>query len=249
MRAADTVRHQPRGMRRHSSDADYCERISRSELPASALQEARPGIPGPAGAVDPRVSGSPAPRLAPGSAWCPQSASRLTRGRRMTDTLSIRDNRTGREYELAITDGTIRAADLKQIAVDDEPGLATYDPGFVNTASCRSVDHLHRRRRGHPGVPRLPDRAAGRALDLPRGRLPAAATASCRPRRSWTQWVHDITYHTFLHENLKQFIAGLPLRRAPDGHADGVGQRAVDLLPRRQQHRATRTTGSCRSPG
>src|SRR4030088_1888677 len=56
----------------------------------------------------------------------------------MTDTLSIRDNRTGREYEVAITDNTIRAADLKQIAVDGETGLATYDPGFVNTASCRS---------------------------------------------------------------------------------------------------------------
>ena len=53
----------------------------------------------------------------------------------MTDSLTVRDNRTGREYEIAITDGTIRAADLNQIAVDDEPGLATYDPGFVNTAS------------------------------------------------------------------------------------------------------------------
>ena len=56
----------------------------------------------------------------------------------MADTLSIRDNRTGQQYEVPITDGTIRAADLKQVAVDDEPGLATYDPGFVNTASCRS---------------------------------------------------------------------------------------------------------------
>ena len=56
-----------------------------------------------------------------------------------SESLSVRDNRTGREYEIAITDGTIRAADLKQIAVDGEPGLATYDPGFVNTASCRSA--------------------------------------------------------------------------------------------------------------
>src|SRR3978361_256248 len=55
-----------------------------------------------------------------------------------TETLSIRDNRTGRDFEIPITDGTIRAGDLKQIAVDGEPGLATYDPGFVNTASCRS---------------------------------------------------------------------------------------------------------------
>ena len=57
----------------------------------------------------------------------------------MTDSLTVRDNRTGAEYELPITDGTIRAADLGQIkAADDQPGLATYDPGFVNTASCRS---------------------------------------------------------------------------------------------------------------
>src|SRR3712207_9339280 len=58
----------------------------------------------------------------------------------MTDSLTIRDNRTGREYEIAITDDTIRAADLKQISVSDAgPGLAVYDPGFVNTASCRSA--------------------------------------------------------------------------------------------------------------
>src|ERR687898_2334912 len=56
----------------------------------------------------------------------------------MADTLSIRDNRTGQQYDIQISDGTIRAADLKQLAVDGEPGLATYDPGFVNTASCRS---------------------------------------------------------------------------------------------------------------
>ena len=55
------------------------------------------------------------------------------------ETLTVRDNRTGKEYEIPISDGTIRAADLGQIKVDDdEPGLATYDPGFVNTASCKS---------------------------------------------------------------------------------------------------------------
>src|SRR5215218_5482760 len=55
------------------------------------------------------------------------------------DSLSIRDNRTGREYEIAITDDTIRDTDLKQIAVDGGTGLASYDPGSVNTASCRSA--------------------------------------------------------------------------------------------------------------
>ena len=77
--------------------------------------------------------------------------------------------------------------DLRQIKVaEDDFGLMTYDPAFTNTASCRSRDHLHRRRHGHPRTPRLPDRAALRALDLPRGRLPAdlrraADRAAARP--------------------------------------------------------------------
>jgi citrate synthase len=57
----------------------------------------------------------------------------------MADTLTITDNRTGKQYELPITEGTIRANDLKQIkTADDDQGLATYDPAFMNTASCRS---------------------------------------------------------------------------------------------------------------
>ena len=44
------------------------------------------------------------------------------------DSLSIRDNRTGKEYEIAITEGTIRTTDLRQITVNGEPGLASYDP-------------------------------------------------------------------------------------------------------------------------
>ncbi len=56
-----------------------------------------------------------------------------------TASLTVRDNRTGQEYDLPITDGTIKAADLGRIrAIEDEPGLAVYDPGFTNTASCRS---------------------------------------------------------------------------------------------------------------
>ncbi len=60
----------------------------------------------------------------------------------MTDnpTLTVRDNRTGDEYELPITDGTVSAADLGKIGkTDDEAGIALYDPGFTNTASCRSA--------------------------------------------------------------------------------------------------------------
>ena len=58
----------------------------------------------------------------------------------MADTLTITDNRTGKQYEIPITDGTIRATDLRQIktAASDDVGLATYDPAFMNTACCRS---------------------------------------------------------------------------------------------------------------
>ena len=58
----------------------------------------------------------------------------------MTDSLTVRDNRTGLEYDVPILDGTIKAGDIGKIrTADDEPGLAVYDPGFTNTASCRSA--------------------------------------------------------------------------------------------------------------
>src|SRR6187549_55138 len=58
----------------------------------------------------------------------------------MADTLTVTDNRTGKTYELPIQDGTIRAMDLRKIKVTaDEFGMMTYDPAFMNTASCRSA--------------------------------------------------------------------------------------------------------------
>ena len=58
----------------------------------------------------------------------------------MADTLTITDNRTGKQYEVPIKDGAIRATDLKQIkAGADDTGLMTYDPAFLNTAACRSA--------------------------------------------------------------------------------------------------------------
>jgi citrate synthase len=54
-------------------------------------------------------------------------------------TLSVTDNRTGRSYEIEISDGTVRSTDFRQIKVsDDDFGLMTYDPAYMNTASCRS---------------------------------------------------------------------------------------------------------------
>src|SRR3954463_13278421 len=56
------------------------------------------------------------------------------------NSLSVTDNRTGESYELEITDGTVRAMDLRQIKVsEDDFGTMTYDPAFLNTASCRSA--------------------------------------------------------------------------------------------------------------
>jgi citrate synthase len=144
----------------------------------------------------------------------------------MTDTLSIRDNRTGRDYELAITDGTIRAADLKQItAGEEDPGIATYDPGFVNTASCRSAityidgDKGILEYRGYP-IDQLAEHSTFLEVSylLLHGQLPT------QPQLD--QWTHDVTYHTFLHENCKQFIEGFRY----DAHPMGMLMASVSAL-------------------
>ncbi len=132
------------------------------------------------------------------------------------DSLSIRDNRTGKEYEVAITDGTIRAADLRQIAVEGQAGLATYDPGFVNTASCRSaVTYIDGEQgileyRGYP-IEQLAEHSTFLevAYLLLHGELPTQTQLD--------EWVHSITYHTFIHENLKQFIEGFRYNAHPMG--------------------------------
>src|SRR5919106_6796052 len=143
----------------------------------------------------------------------------------MTDSLTVRDNRTGREYEIAITDGTIRAADLKQIAVDGEPGIATYDPGFVNTASCRSFityidgDEGILEYRGYP-IEQLAEKSTFLevAYLLIHGTLPTKA--------EYDAWVHEITYHTFVHENVKSFMEGFRY----DAHPMGMLMASVGAL-------------------
>ncbi len=142
------------------------------------------------------------------------------------ETLTVHDNRTGQSYELAITDGTIRAADLKQITVDDEdPGLATYDPGFVNTASCRSSitfidgDVGILEYRGYP-IEQLAEHSTFLEVSylLLHGELPTGAQLEA--------WVYDVTIHTFLHENLKQFIEGFRY----DAHPMGMLMASVSAL-------------------
>src|SRR2546426_308470 len=125
-----------------------------------------------------------------------------------TSTLSVTDNRTGKTYELPIQDGTIRAVDLRQIKVaDDDAGLATYDPGFLNTAACRSAisyidgDKGILRYRGYP-IEQLAERSTflETAYLLLHGELPSAAELD--------SWVYNVTHHTIVHESIKKFIDG-----------------------------------------
>ncbi|HEX6535343.1 MAG TPA: citrate synthase [Gemmatimonadaceae bacterium] len=123
-------------------------------------------------------------------------------------TLAATDSRTGREYELPIADGAIRAIDLRKIKTSDEDfGLLSYDPAFLNTASCRSAitfidgDKGILRYRGYP-IEQLAENATFLEVAwlLRHGELP--------DRAQYDQWVHDITYHTYVHENIKTFLQG-----------------------------------------
>jgi len=144
----------------------------------------------------------------------------------VTDSLTVRDNRTGAEYEIPIVDGTIKAADLGQIKLnDDEPGLATYDPGFVNTASCRSAitfidgDKGILEYRGYP-IEQLAEKSnfLEVAYLLIHGELPT--------KEQYENWVHEITFHTFVHENVKGFMQGFRY----DAHPMGMLMASVGAL-------------------
>ncbi len=136
----------------------------------------------------------------------------------MTDqTLTVRDNRTGDEYELEITDGTVRASDLGKIGkTEDDPGIAVYDPGFTNTASTRSaVTFIDGEKgileyRGYP-IEQLAESSTFLevAYLLIHGELPT--------KEQHDQWVHDITFHTFVHENLKSLMQGFRYDAHPMG--------------------------------
>jgi citrate synthase len=140
----------------------------------------------------------------------------------MTDTLSITDNRTGKRYELPITHGTIRAADLRQIKVaEDDFGLMSYDPAFMNTASCRSqITFIDGERgileyRGYP-IEQLAEHSTflETAYLLLHGELP--------PARALETWVYHITHHTMVHENIKRFLEGFRYDAHPMGMLVGT---------------------------
>ncbi len=129
----------------------------------------------------------------------------------MTDSLTVRDNRTGDEYELPITDDTISASEFGK-----QTGLAVYDPGFTNTASCRSAvtfidgDAGILEYRGYP-IEQLAEDSTFLevAYLLIKGELPT--------KEQYDQWVHDITYHTYVHENIKSLMQGFRYDAHPMG--------------------------------
>jgi citrate synthase len=141
-------------------------------------------------------------------------------------TLSVTDNRTGKTYELPIEDGAIRAMDLRQIKVsDDDFGLLAYDPAFKNTANVRSeITYIDGdvgilRYRGYP-IEQLAERSTFLevAYLLIHGELPTQDEQEA--------WEHEITHHTFIHENLKQFMDGFH----HDAHPMGMLVSSVGAL-------------------
>ena len=151
-------------------------------------------------------------------------------GRR--DALSITDRRTGKVYEVPIVNGTVRAMDLRQIKTGpDDFGLMSYDPAFLNTASCTSRITLHRRRQGDPPLPRLSDRGPGGEVHVPRGRLPAPLRRAAEPQAVRGVGPRDHVPHHDPREP-EEGHGRVQLRRAPDGHADRHRRRHVDLLSR-----------------
>ena len=143
-----------------------------------------------------------------------------------TNSLTLTDNRTGKSYELPITDGTIRAIDLRQIKAGPEDfGLMTYDPAFLNTAACRSAityidgDKGILRYRGYP-IEQLAEQASFLevAYLLAEGELPTKAQLD--------KWTHDVTYHTYVHTNIIKFLEGFRY----DAHPMGMLLGAVGAL-------------------
>ena len=144
----------------------------------------------------------------------------------MSETLTITDNRTGKQYEIPIADGTIRAIDLRQIKVDPEEfGMMSYDPAFLNTASCQSRvtfidgDKGILRYRGYP-IEQLAEQSnfIETAYLLINGELPTQAELD--------SWSNELNQHTILHENIKKFMEGFRY----DAHPMGIFLSTVGAL-------------------
>ena len=135
------------------------------------------------------------------------------------NTLSIRDNRTGKDYEVDILEGdVIRAMDLRKIKVrDDDFGMMTYDPAYTNTVSTRSAityidgDKGILRYRGYP-IEQLAERASHLevAYLILKGELPTQSQLD--------DFVQQVTFHTYVHENILKVLDGFRY----DAHAMGM---------------------------
>jgi citrate synthase len=133
------------------------------------------------------------------------------------ETLTIIDNRTGKKYEVPITNGAIKATDLFQIKVQEDEGLVSYDPGFMNTASCQSRityidgDKGILRYRGYP-IEQVAEKSTylETAYLILHGELPTESQLK--------DWTHNITIHTIIHENIKKLIDGFH----HDAHPMGI---------------------------
>jgi citrate synthase len=142
------------------------------------------------------------------------------------DTLTVVDNRTGREFTLPIIDGTIRATDLAEIsAIDGDGGLMSYDPAYLNTSSCRSAityidgDQGILRYRGYP-IEQVAEQASflETAYLLLEGELPTATQLA--------SWEDDVRTHTYVHTNFAKFLDGFRY----DAHPMGMLLGAVGAL-------------------
>jgi len=138
------------------------------------------------------------------------------------DTLTITDNRTGKTYEVPIEHDTIRAADLRQIKVHDgDFGMMSYDPAFMNTASCKSritfIDGAKGilRYRGYP-IEQLAEKSNFMevAYLILHGELPN--------KKQYGEWVFNITHHTIIHENIKKLLDGFHHDAHPMGMLIGA---------------------------
>jgi citrate synthase len=134
-----------------------------------------------------------------------------------SESLTVTDNRTGRTYEIPIQDETIRATELRKIKVnDDDFGLMSYDPAYMATASCRSaITFIDGERgileyRGYP-IEQLAEQSnyLEVAYLLINGHLPS--------KQELEEWDHLITIHTFVHENVKEFMQGFRYDAHPMG--------------------------------
>src|SRR6201989_1666874 len=138
-------------------------------------------------------------------------------GARTQNSLTVTDNRTGETYELPVTDGTVRAMDLRSIKVsDDDFGLMAYDPAFTNTASTRSeITYID----GAAGILEYRGYSIEQLCEdsnylevaylLIHGELPT--------QKQFDAWDHEITIHTFVHENVKSFMQGFRYDAHPMG--------------------------------